>query len=489
MICSTQLLLLLLAAAGLSASTSHPPSHISFPLTQHKSSHRFAPHPAIPHASALHDLALGHGLTSASVDVAYTSAVYTITVGVGTPPQPQTLLIDTGSSDMLVFSAASKQCRSSSFGCGGGYNPVDSRTSKNLDMSFVFGFANQSATARGTFVRDNVHIGDFVVRDQPFAMIEDSVLDFDIEGVLGLGYKSKQQSDFKYETLASKITAREQTASTMRLLSRPRPVFSLYLGSRVEDVESGIDKQTHDSHLSAYFRTSSSKSNIGKSSLVPQPSLDLGFIDETKHTGDMLAFIPCTTADDFMIRVHDINFVDSNDRFHSLIEPVYPVSTAPVDNSDEAAPKLDMLLDSGTIGILIHDTVADAIAAAISADATYDESLPGYRLPCSAMSSPLQGHLEFSFLVYQDSTDSSSPSPSSSFETFKTIRVSLAELHRKFVSTSASNDGQCVLDVVRESTYGVGNILGTAFMSSVYAVFDVDRHRVGIAQAAYYNLR
>ncbi|KAK9378302.1 aspartic peptidase domain-containing protein [Kockiozyma suomiensis] len=462
---------LVVAAVFYSRSTHSP--HVSFPLTLHKeSSHSFAPHPAIPH-SAIHDLALGHRISSSSVDVAHSSAVYTITVGVGSPPQLQTLLVDTGSADMLVFSSSSKQCRSSAFGCGGGYNPLDSRTSHNLDMSFVFGFANQSATARGSFVRDDVHIGKFLVRDQPFAMIEDSVLDFDIEGVLGLGYKSRQQSDFKYETLASKITtaADQRIESNMRVLSNPHPMFALYLGSRNEDHDSGIDVSTssHSSRLSAYFKL---VKNSQKKNLLPKPSLDLGFIDESKHAGDMMAFIPCITDEDFSLRVQDIKFVSHNNAT-SLLPPTS--NTKITSNSEiDSEPGIGMLLDSGTIGILIDDQVADSIASSIFPNATYDNSLPGYRLPCSSVSTHHQGHLEFSFSVSSSST--------------KTIRVSLPELRRQLLS-SQQQDDECVLDIIRESTYGVGNVLGTSFMSSVYAAFDVDRHRVGLAQAAFYKHR
>ncbi|KAK9493495.1 aspartic peptidase domain-containing protein [Lipomyces doorenjongii] len=385
-----------------------------------------------------------------SVSITHRFAAYTVAVGIGTPPQMQSLLIDTGSSDLVVFSSASQQCRASPWGCGGGYNPLASSTSENLEKSFVFGFGNQSDTARGSFVRDDMLLGDYLVRGQQFALVEDSILDFDIEGVLGLGYKSMQQAEVKYETVASKLYSYDVN---------PKPIYSLYLDSR-----HGHERPGQKSEKPFQPGITSISEN---SYSLPKASLDLGFIDDLKHFGDSMTFIPCTSKHEFSVALSDITVSSfSTSKSVSLVDK-------------KGSEMLNVLLDSGTIGIIITDNIADAIARRISPLAAYDNSLPGYRLPCSSIPNTTGGYFEFTFSIDQTIALTKS----------KTVKVAFSELCRELNTTSHTpDDKKCMLDIVRESTYGIGNILGTAFLSSVYAVFDVEEHRVGIAQASYYNM-
>ncbi|KAK9331364.1 aspartic peptidase domain-containing protein [Lipomyces starkeyi] len=391
-----------------------------------------------------------------SVSITHRFAAYTVAVGVGTPPQMQSLLIDTGSSDLVVFSSSSQQCRASLWGCGGGYNPVASSTYESLDKSFVFGFGNQSDTARGSFVRDDMRLGDYLVRGQQFALVEDSILDFDIEGVLGLGYKSMQQAEVKYDTVASKLYSYDVN---------PKPIYSLYLDSRHR--QERPRQMSEKSFKPGITNISECSSRRPNPYALPKASLDLGFIDALKHVGDSMEFISCISKHEFSVALSDITVPSSGaSKSVSLVDK-------------KAGTMLDVLLDSGTIGILITDNIADAIARRISPLAVYDDSLPGYRLPCSSIPNSAGDYFELTFSIDQTVAPTKS----------KTIKVAFSELYRELNTTSHTpDDKKCMLDIVRESTYGIGNILGTAFLSSVYAVFDVEEHRVGIAQASYYNM-
>ncbi|KAK9240175.1 aspartic peptidase domain-containing protein [Lipomyces kononenkoae] len=391
-----------------------------------------------------------------SVQISRNSAVYTVSIGVGTPPQMQSLLVDTGSADVVIFGSASQQCRESSWGCGGGYNPVASSTYKNMDMSFAFGFANESDTARGSFIRDDIRLGDYLVRGQQFALVEDSIVDFDIEGVLGLGYKSMQQTEVKYDTIASKLCPNGLNS---------KPIYSLYLDSRHRQ---GQPRPKSEKSFKSRDKTISSNSSSPQA--MPMASLDLGFIDAWKHAGDKLAFVPCTSKHEFSVALSDITI--SRSSASSTLESVSLLNK-------NIRGKLNVLLDSGTIGILMPDNIADAMASRISSRAVYDNGLPGYRLPCVSIPNSASDYFEFSFNTDQ----------TFAFAKKKTVKVAFTELYRELnTTTSHTNEKMCMLDIVRGSTYGIGNILGTAFLSSVYAVFDVDAHRVGIAQASYYNM-
>ncbi|KAK9469632.1 aspartic peptidase domain-containing protein [Lipomyces arxii] len=444
---------------------------LSFALNKHTSLHNELPHPALPYrrrgsAYTYQNDQIRLAPTSpSSVDLSHQSVVYTINVGVGTPPQEQTLLIDTDNSDIVVFSSTSEQCRRSKWGCGGGYNPLASSTYSNVDVNFVFGFANQSDTARGSFVKDDIWLGDYLVPDQQLALVEDSILDFDIQGVLGLGYMAKQQSDSKYETIASKLFGQNQQAI--------KPMFALYLDSRRS--ESQISKPSARSltrvEKSAMFPKLLGRASTTAPPLLASASLDVGHLDSAKHAGDMLAFVHCTSEHDFSVRLSDL-------RMHNSSSSAANAVSRSLFNFDTDG-YVDVLLDSGTIGILVPDSVADAMAASIAPTATYDTSLPGYRVACNAVSSARADYLEFEFTVAGLGSNESS----------KMIKVAHSEISRKLNTTLTQEqpDEQCMLDIVRESTYNIGNILGTAFLSSVYAVFDVDEHRVGLAQAAYYQ--
>ncbi|KAK9387025.1 aspartic peptidase domain-containing protein [Lipomyces mesembrius] len=443
---------------------------ISFPLTQRIATRIDHPHMVIPQQfrRQRHQYLSDHQpfaktyneneppLGPNSVSITHRFAAYTVAVGIGTPPQMQSLLIDTGSSDLVVFSSASQQCRASPWGCGGGYNPVASSTYENLEKSFFFGFGNQSDTARGSFVRDDMLLGDYLVRSQQFALVEDSILDFDIEGVLGLGYKSMQQAEVKYDAVASKLYSYDVN---------PKPIYSLYLDSR-----HGQERPSQKSEKPlkpGSTNISECSSRRPSPYTLPKASLDLGFIDALKHFGDSMAFISCTSKHEFSVALSDITVPSSStSKSVSLVDK-------------KAGEMLNVLLDSGTIGILITDAIADAIARRISPLAVYDHSLPGYRLPCSSIPNTPGGYFEFTFSIDQTIALTKS----------KTVKVAFSELYRELNTTSHTpDDKKCMLDIVRESTYGIGNILGTAFLSSVYAVFDVEEHQVGIAQASYYNM-
>ncbi|KAK9455390.1 aspartic peptidase domain-containing protein [Dipodascopsis uninucleata] len=459
---------------------------MSFPLQTRISDHYHSPHMAISKLLA-ESIRQEHGqvvmspheksktATSNQINdgtrLSHRSAIYTITVGVGSPPQEQSLLLDTGSSDLMIFAASSSQCQKSSWGCGGGYNPSASSTFKNLNMSFLFGFGNESATARGSFVQDHVHLGDYVIENQPIAMVEDSILDFDIEGVLGLGYQNRQQSDFKYDTIASRFYSKDGLSK--------KPIYSLYLDSRRRSPTLEVSN-TKLKHKNIRFAKREKEDDIDRTDKFPQASLDVGFIDSNKYRGDMIAFVPFTTKDDFTVKIESIKFQNGTKLASRSRKLRRQASYSEITRRDGSPIETEALLDSGTVGIHLDDDIADNFAKCISRDAIYDESLPGYRIPCSAVINDNKDMSEQDYFQFEFPVDYASGLEN--IRNKKIIKVSISELFR-----TTSDGSQCMLDIVRESTYGVGNILGTAFLSSVYAVFDFTQNRVGLAQATYYE--
>ncbi|KAH8555917.1 aspartic peptidase domain-containing protein [Umbelopsis sp. PMI_123] len=94
---------------------------------------------------------------------------YLIDVNVGTPSQNFTVLLDTGSADLWIPSSACSQAS----GClGKTFDASQSSTLKNTSVPFdiVYG----SGFDNGTYVKDVVQVGDFVINDQVLALVYDA---------------------------------------------------------------------------------------------------------------------------------------------------------------------------------------------------------------------------------------------------------------------------------------------------------------------------
>ncbi|KAK9462473.1 aspartic peptidase domain-containing protein [Lipomyces oligophaga] len=375
----------------------------------------------------------------------YDGGVFTVEIGLGTPIQKQTLLVDTGSGSTLVFSAASNQCRVSNYGCGGGYNPVASMTSerkigrsRKMEMGQVtFGFANVSATASGTVVRDIVYL------ERPelveFAMLEHALLDFDVEGVLGLGMSTAQTQHHPTPILSTLSTLNHNGRTEYRNL------FGLYFGSRRKNGLDSLDGQ------------------------VFIPSLDLGVIDSEKLLShDDLHFIPCSSPNEFQLVLSNIDLILAN----KARVPILNSCSRSSHSCSQSVPDVDPLsvtIDSGSPNIVLPDHIAHRLATAISPSAIFDGSLPGFRVPCTLSLS--LNSVEFSFMP-------------TSASVAVNVTVAVPELLRSLANSPAT----CLLDIVPSSAYNnlVPAILGTAFLSSAYTIFDLDSHQIAFAVPPYY---
>lgn len=113
-------------------------------------------------------------------------AYYYGTITIGTPPQPFTVLFDTGSSDLWIPSVNCASC-----GPHRRYNSARSRTYHANGRSFSISYGDGSG-ARGFIDLDVVNINGLVVANQPFAEVtRENGMYNDIEdGLMGLGYSS-----------------------------------------------------------------------------------------------------------------------------------------------------------------------------------------------------------------------------------------------------------------------------------------------------------
>ncbi|WPH01382.1 Hypothetical protein R9X50_00422700 [Acrodontium crateriforme] len=127
--------------------------------------------------------------------LAYSSGgAYYANVTVGTPPQDQVVILDTGSSDLYFDATSSTACQSSSSdpnGCrGGSYDPSKSSTYNEVEASPAFNTSfGDGSTAQGPYGSDIVSIGDVAISNVQFGVADEvsSTTGYAI-GLMGVGY-------------------------------------------------------------------------------------------------------------------------------------------------------------------------------------------------------------------------------------------------------------------------------------------------------------
>ncbi|KAI1114650.1 aspartic peptidase domain-containing protein [Nemania sp. NC0429] len=132
-----------------------------------------------------------------------TGGGYYAQVALGTPPQPVTLVLDTGSSDVWVLDAHADLCQSKSlqdrFGsCLATYEPTDSSTYKLVDPdAFQIQYLDGSG-AEGDYIKDSFHIGGVSINALQVGLAENSSIN---SGLLGIGFNTNVAADKPYPNI------------------------------------------------------------------------------------------------------------------------------------------------------------------------------------------------------------------------------------------------------------------------------------------------
>ncbi len=103
---------------------------------------------------------------------------------IGTPPQPVTLLIDTGSTDIVVNVYTSEFCQTATCYLNGLFDPTSSTTRAQVNDQFKIAYEDGSR-ASGDFITDVIRIGLQPVDNVRIGLALESNRD---SGVLGIGY-------------------------------------------------------------------------------------------------------------------------------------------------------------------------------------------------------------------------------------------------------------------------------------------------------------
>jgi len=164
-------------------------------------------------------------------------------VTVGTPPQEQVVILDTGSSDLYFDSSTADTCQKTGlYSCRGGtFNHADSSTYNIVAESPAFNTSfGDGSTAVGPFAEDVVGIGDVRIDGVQFGVADevDSTTGYAV-GLMGLGYSENEASQRQYPNIP------EVLASSGEIDSRLYSIYLNDIGERKQLLSSQASSLTH----------------------------------------------------------------------------------------------------------------------------------------------------------------------------------------------------------------------------------------------------
>ncbi|KAG9888470.1 acid protease, partial [Aureobasidium melanogenum] len=154
---------------------------------------------------------------------------YFVNLTAGTPGQPQTLIIDTGSSNTFLFASNASLCSNASDCVGGTFNSSKSSTFEMIEpRAFQITFMLGSVWFKGDYVRDAVQISDLMVQKLTFGLANKLKERFKpYTGIMGLGYSSNT-SLRRHHKMALPPTFVEGLVQAGAISSR---LYSIYLNT------------------------------------------------------------------------------------------------------------------------------------------------------------------------------------------------------------------------------------------------------------------
>ncbi|KAK3902869.1 aspartic peptidase domain-containing protein [Staphylotrichum tortipilum] len=372
-----------------------------------------------------------------------TGAGYYVQVEVGNPPQTQTLLLDTGSSDAWVLGHDADICTSRELqqqhgvaACADTYDAGKSETSAMVERGGFKIVYLDRGTASGDYVADDLTIGGATVKALQLARVTKAVRG---TGILGLGYTASERAATKYPNLIDAMT-------NQGLIDCK--AYSLYLNDRRAD--SG----------SVLFGGLDTDKFIGPLAILP--------LSRPPGGGNYSSF--------------EVDFAGVSISFPNGSSLNLPTSLLP-----HPAPAV---LDSGTTLSYLPDKLSQSLTTALGA--IYDPDLRMSLIDCHALpSSSPNLSLTFSFPLPNPS--SSSPDDQTQTSNTTTINIPVTDLILPLLPASYPappsfpSRRACVLGIQSTSTFSTKPVsyalLGATFLRAAYVVHDLSHHQLGIAQA------
>ncbi|KAK0258596.1 hypothetical protein LTR91_009626 [Friedmanniomyces endolithicus] len=354
---------------------------------------------------------------------------YYANVTVGTPPQDQVVILDTGSSDLYFDATTAQACMGTGpNSCRGGtFNPKNSNSYNVVDPSPAFNTTfGDGSTASGPFSTDMIGMGDVVLSNVQFGVAEEvnSTSGYAV-GLMGIGYSANEASQHQYSNMPEVL--RDAHVINSRL-------YSIFLNS------------------------------VGETS----GSILFGGIDTSRYSGemvtlDLLTDINTGAVDQFISTVTALSASVSGKATHMFSGGSN--SDAAYNQTDSALP---VLLDTGSSAWSMDQNVyAQYIAPAFPyvdqqglCSCTHQNDQTTLTVEFGGKINITVPIREFVIPIYNATTNQPYP-------------------------YSSSGDTACAFMISPAAATGQGfQTLGDAILRSMYVVFDLDNGQVSLAQAA-----
>ena len=135
---------------------------------------------------------------------------YLINMTIGTPGQPFSLQLDTGSSDIWIPSVNSNACQEAEDACQvlGQYDSSASSSYVDVGPGFQISYQDNSAVA-GDYINETLALGDTVIKDMTMGLAFQATRPF---GIMGVGYNADESiastdPDDIYPNIVSQLKA------------------------------------------------------------------------------------------------------------------------------------------------------------------------------------------------------------------------------------------------------------------------------------------
>lgn len=369
-----------------------------------------------------------------------TGGGYYASIDVGTPPQPQVLVIDTGSSDVWVVASDADLCTSSllqrKYGdtCSDTYDSSKSSTYKLVSSDFDISYLDGTGSS-GDYITDTFAIGGASIKALQMGYATQTVRG---TGIMGISYSASESTLDIYPNLIDQF---EQQG----LISTK--AYSLYLND---------------------FRSESG-------------SILFGGIDTDKFIGNLSSMPIVQTQSSNGTSGYTILAVALNSM---TANPGSGANKSPVSLGGQALPAI---LDSGTTLSYLPSSVAASLFSAVGAYT--DDMVTGYTfVDCDGPSDltvtlslgkgativlPASQIVLDVFAGLQSQIPSNVPFSNACLFGFQDIGS----------ASSSSLSAMAAAQIAASSGGSSFALLGDTFLRSTYAVYDLTNNEIGLAQA------
>ncbi|KAI1170426.1 aspartic peptidase domain-containing protein [Nemania sp. FL0916] len=372
------------------------------------------------HKREHHSVGKRAGTYSQELNNNLTGGGYYAQVALGTPPQPVTLILDTGSSDVWVLDRHADLCESRSLqslygSCLSTYEPADSASYQLVDAdAFSIQYLDSSG-AEGDYIKDTLHVAGASIAALQVGLAENSSIN---SGLLGIGFNANVAAAKPYPNIIDLLVDQHLIGSK---------AYSLYLDDLYAETGTVL----------------------------------FGGIDTKKFIGQLKAV-------DILPDARSKTFSSFTVSLGSLA-----VSTGPgADGADLLGGAVPVILDSGTTLSYLPSSVARDVYEAFNA--VDDTAVTGFvYVSCGLLSSQKDTTLNFQF-GGQDGPLIRVPIDEVVLDNIKGyIDIGLEIPDLPF-------DDVCSFGI--QSLSGI-YLLGDTFLRSAYVVYDLNNKKIGLAQA------